>query len=151
MVEFKRLPGINYYKEFEGLPANLLVIEVQPAEGLYFQINAKRPGNAFQMERVELNYSQSARYHGNVPEAYEQLILEAFLGNSSLFTRWDELEYSWRFEESIENTCPKQRQHFPNYAGGSRGPEAADRMIREDGRRWWEIELPCSASDCKIK
>ena len=151
VVEFKRLPGINYYKEFEGLPANLLVIEVQPAEGLYFQINAKRPGNAFQMERVELNYSQSARYHGNVPEAYEQLILEAFLGNSSLFTRWDELEYSWRFEESIENTCPKQRQHFPNYAGGSRGPEAADRMIREDGRRWWEIELPCSASDCKIK
>ena len=151
VVEFKRLPGINYYKEFEGLPANLLVIEVQPAEGLYFQINAKRPGNAFQMERVELNYSQSARYHGNVPEAYEQLILEAFLGNSSLFTRWDELEYSWRFEESIENTCTLQKRQFPNYAGGSRGPEAADRMLREDGRRWWEIELPCSTLDCAIK
>ena len=148
VVEFKRLPGVNHYDTFKDLPPNLLVIEVQPAEGMYFQINAKRPGNEFKMERVELNYSQRNQYQGNVPEAYEQLILEAYNGNSSLFTRWDELEYSWRFTQSIEGTCPQQEAAFPNYQAGSRGPEAADELLAKAGRSWWEIELPCPGGVC---
>jgi glucose-6-phosphate 1-dehydrogenase len=140
VIEFKRLAGVNFYPEFEGQPPNLLVIQVQPAEGMYFQINAKRPGNAFEMERVELNYSQSSRYQGNVPEAYEQLILEALRANSSLFTRWDELEYSWRFIESLEGNCDRYRERLLDYPAGSRGPEEADEMLRRDGRHWWEIE-----------
>ena len=151
VIEFKRLPGVNFYPDFEGQPPNLLVIEVQPAEGMYFQINLKRPGNDFVMERVELNYSQHSRFAGNVPEAYEQLLLEAWRGNASLFTSWDELEHSWRFVESIEHNCSGQQGHFPNYAAGSRGPEMADRMVALDGRRWWEIELPCEGADCDIK
>ncbi len=146
VIEFKRLPGVNFYKEFESQPANLLVIEVQPAEGMYFRINLKRPGTDFNMERVALNYAQHSRFAGNVPEAYEQLLLEAYRANSSLFTRWDELEYSWRFIEGIETHCPADRGAFPNYAAGSRGPEAADRMIALDGRRWWDIELPCDGN-----
>jgi glucose-6-phosphate 1-dehydrogenase len=142
VIEFKKLPGINFYPEFKDLNPNLLVIEVQPTEGMYFQINAKRPGNEFAMERVELNYCQNCRYQGNVPEAYERLILEAFRGNSSLFTRWDELEHSWAFIESIEEAFSGTQELFPNYAAGSRGPEAADRLINADGRRWWEIDLP---------
>ncbi|MDD4080078.1 MAG: glucose-6-phosphate dehydrogenase [Eubacteriales bacterium] len=148
VVEFKRLPGVRNYESFRGLPPNLLVIEVQPAEGMYFQINAKRPGNEFKMERVELNYSQRNQYQGNVPEAYEQLILEAFNANSSLFTRWDELEYSWRFTQSIEGTCPQQEESFPNYPAGSRGPGVADEMLASAGRAWWEIELPCPGGVC---
>jgi glucose-6-phosphate 1-dehydrogenase len=142
VIEFKRLPGVNFYAEFKDLSPNLLVIEIQPAEGMYFQINAKQPGNQFTMERVELNYSQSSRYQGNVPEAYERLILEAFRGNAALFTRWDELEHAWSFIESIEYSFRNQPADFPNYAAGSRGPEAADRLIEADGRRWWEIDLP---------
>ncbi len=141
VVEFKRLPGVNFYPEFKMLHPNLLVIEVQPSEGMYFQINAKRPGNEFSMERVELNYCQNCRFQGNVPEAYERLILEAFRGNSSLFTRWDELEHSWSFIESIETALHDSPAELPNYAAGSRGPEAADRLIESDGRRWWEIDL----------
>ncbi|MHC1787628.1 MAG: glucose-6-phosphate dehydrogenase [Christensenellales bacterium] len=148
VIEFKRLAGVKYYSEFEGQPPNLLVIQVQPAEGMYFQINAKKPGNAFQMERVELNYSQSSRYQGNVPEAYEQLFLEAYRANSSLFTRWDELEYSWRFVEGIESTCDQHLDRFPNYQAGSRGPKAADDMLAMDGRHWWEIDLPCQSGAC---
>ena len=140
VIEFKSLAGVNYYSEFEGQPPNLLVIQVQPAEGMYFQINAKRPGNEFRMERVELNYSQSNRFQGNVPEAYEQLILEALRANSSLFTRWDELEHSWRFIEGLERNCNQHVSRFPNYPAGSRGPMAADRMLQMDGRHWWEIE-----------
>lgn len=142
VIEFKRLPGVNFYEEFKNLNPNLLVIEVQPSEGMYFQINAKRPGNEFAMERVELNYCQNCRYQGNVPEAYERLILEAFRGNSSLFTRWDELEHSWSFIESIEASFRRHQNNFPNYSAGSRGPEAADQLIQADGRVWWEIDLP---------
>ncbi len=140
VIEFKRLAGVNFYPEFEGQPPNLLVIQVQPDEGMYFQINAKRPGNEFQMERVELNYSQSCRYQGNVPEAYEQLILEALRGNSSLFTRWDELEHSWRFVERLEGNCGQSIGQFLTYPAGSSGPEAADRMLAAQGRHWWDIE-----------
>ncbi len=142
VVEFRRLPGVSAYREFGDLPPNLLVIEVQPSEGMYFQINAKRPGNEFRMERVELNYSQHSRFQGNVPEAYERLILEAFRGNSSLFTRWDELENSWSFVDSVGLALATRRDPFPNYPAGSRGPQAADRLVGADGRRWWEIDLP---------
>lgn len=147
-VEFKRLPGVNYYPDFKGLPPNILVIEVQPAEGIHFQINAKRPGNDFLMDQVEMNYYQYNRTQGNVPEAYEQLILEAYRGNSSLFTRWDELETSWRFVESVEKGCRAQDLPFPNYAAGSRGPKSAEDMLLLDQRSWWDIALPCENGDC---
>jgi glucose-6-phosphate 1-dehydrogenase len=67
VVEFKRLAGVNFYPEFEGRPPNLLVIRVQPEEGMSFQINAKRPGDALQMERVALNYSQAAASRATCP------------------------------------------------------------------------------------
>ena len=148
VIEFKRLPGVNFYQEFKNQPPNLLVIEVQPAEGMYFQINAKRPGNEFVIDQVEMNYAQSSRFQGNVPEAYEQLILEAFRANSSLFTRWDELEQSWQFVESVEQMCPTGSNSYPNYPAGSRGPELADRLLREEGREWQEIDLPPGIRTC---
>ena len=141
VVEFKRLPGINFYEEFKTQPPNLLVISVQPNEGMYFQINLKRPGTEFVVEQVEMNYSQSASFEGNVPEAYEQLILEAFWANSSLFTRWDELEQSWIFVESVERMCFPPQGAYPNYPAGTRGPKRADEMLAADGRSWHEIEL----------
>ncbi len=141
VVEFKRLPGINYYQEFKNQPPNLLVIEVQPTEGMHFQINAKRPGNDFVVDQVEMNYAQSSRFQGNVPEAYEQLILEAFRANSSLFTRWDELEQSWQFVESIENNCKPDSDSYPTYPSGSQGPLRAELLLTSNGRAWHEIDL----------
>ncbi|NLA54578.1 MAG: glucose-6-phosphate dehydrogenase, partial [Clostridiales bacterium] len=111
-------------------------------------INLKRPGNDFNIGSVALNYAQHSRFTGNVPEAYEQLLLEAYRANSSLFTRWDELEYSWQFIEGIQKNCQAIPSQFPNYEAGSRGPEAADIMIQQDGRKWWEIDLDCEGPDC---
>lgn len=142
VVEFKRLPGINFYPEFKQQPPNLLIIKVQPNEGIHFRINAKRPGNEFIIDQVELNYAQSSCFQGNVPEAYEQLILEAYRANSSLFTRWDELERSWMFVESIEHMCKIDSRDYPNYAAGSCGPQRADTLLKEEGRAWREIDPP---------
>ena len=137
VIQFKKLPGINYYKEFNNISQNLLVLKIQPEEGFFFQINAKKPGNEFKMEKVQLDYCQSCRWLNDSPEAYERLILEAIRNNSSLFTRWDELQYSWEFIESIEREFNSNISSYPNYSAGSTGPQAAMDLIKRDGRQWW--------------
>ena len=139
VIEFKKLPGIEFFSSFKNQNPNLLVVEIQPQEGLFFQINAKKPGNDLIMERIDLNYCQSSQIQNNSPEAYERLILEGIRDNKSLFTRWDELENSWQFVDSIENALRGPAPDFPNYTAGSQGPMAAMDLIRADGRRWWEI------------
>jgi len=137
VIQFKKLPGINFYKEFNDIVQNLLVLKIQPEEGFFFQINAKEPGNQFKMQKVQLDYCQSCKYLNELPEAYERLLLEAIRNNSALFTRWDELEYSWKFIESIENGFEKDILNYPNYAAGTSGPRAAIDLIENDGRQWW--------------
>ena len=137
VIQFKKLPGINYYKEFNEIVHNLLVLKIQPEEGFFFQINGKKPGNEFKMEKVQLDYCQSCKYSNDSPEAYERLLLEAIRNNSSLFTRWDELEYSWKFIKSIENGFENSIPNYPNYSAGTSGPDAAIDLIERDGRRWW--------------
>ena len=137
VIQFKKLSGINYYKEFDEIVHNLLVLKIQPEEGFFFQINAKKPGNEFKMEKVQLDYCQSCKYSNDSPEAYERLLLEAIRNNSSLFTRWDELEHSWKFIESIEKEFEDSVPNYPNYSAGTSGPEAAIDLIEKDGRRWW--------------
>jgi len=137
VIQFKKLAGINYYKEFDQIGNNLLVLKIQPEEGFFFQINAKKPGNDFKMEKVELDYCQSCKYINDSPEAYERLLLEAIRNNSSLFTRWDELEYSWKFIESIEKGYENNSTNYPNYAAGTTGPEESVHLIEKDGRQWW--------------
>ena len=116
---------------------NLLVLKIQPEEGFFFQINAKKPGNEFKMEKVELDYCQSCKYLNDSPEAYERLLLEGIRNNSSLFTRWDELEYSWKFIENIEKGFQDNKSNYPNYLAGTTGPEEATNLIEKDGRQWW--------------
>ena len=137
VIQFKKLPGINYYKEFNHLAENLLVLKIQPEEGFFFQINGKKPGSEFKMEKVQLNYCQSCKYSNDSPEAYEKLLLEAIRNNSSLFTRWNELEYSWKFIESIEKEFINNIPNYPNYAAGTSGPGQAKDLIEKDGRQWW--------------
>jgi glucose-6-phosphate 1-dehydrogenase len=137
VIQFKKLAGINYYKEFNEIVHNLLVLKIQPEEGFFFQINAKKPGNEFKMEKVQLDYCQSCKYSNDSPEAYERLLLEAIRNNSSLFTRWDELEQSWKFIESVEKEFVYSAPDYPNYSAGTSGPAAAIDLIEKDGRRWW--------------
>lgn len=137
VIQFKKLPGINYYKEFNQVVHNLLVLKIQPEEGFFFQINAKKPGSEFKMEKVQLDYCQSCKYLNDSPEAYERLLLEAIRNNSSLFTRWDELEYSWKFIESIEKEFSDNTPNYPNYSAGTAGPKEAIDLIEKDGRQWW--------------
>jgi glucose-6-phosphate 1-dehydrogenase len=140
IIRFKKLPGINFYEGFSDTEANVLVIRIQPDEGLFFRINAKNPGNDFTLGNVDLDYCQDCGYEGNSPEAYERLIIEAINDNKALFTRWDELEYSWKYIDSLYRARIGRKTNYPNYTAGGAGPASAYELIERDGRSWWEEE-----------
>lgn len=138
IIRFRKLPGINFYEGFSEAEPNVLVIRIQPDEGLFFRINAKKPGNDFRLGNVDMDYCQDCGYDGNSPEAYERLMLEAINDNKALFTRWDELEHSWRYIDSLYEARMDENPGYPNYAAGGPGPESAYELIGRDGRTWWK-------------
>lgn len=139
VIQFKSLKNVLYFKEFEDLQPNLLVIKVQPREGVYFQFNGKKPGVGNTIIPVQMDFCQNCQFENNSPEAYERLLFEVMKGDSTLFTRWDEVEYSWRFVDTIAEVWRNSKPDFPNYESGSWGPEASDELLRRDGRFWWNI------------
>lgn len=139
VIEFKFLPGIPYFKNNPGVTSNLLVIKVQPEEGTYLSFNAKRPGTRNTIQPVKMDFCQNCEVGVNSPEAYERLLYDAMIGDQTLFTRWDEVEYSWKLIDPISNLWRSEKADFPNYASGSSGPEEADLLIRKDGREWKNI------------
>ncbi|MHB1651593.1 MAG: glucose-6-phosphate dehydrogenase [Desulfitobacteriaceae bacterium] len=141
VVQFKQLPQILYFQEYGGLEPNVLNIRIQPKEGVYFQFNAKKPGMEKGITPVKMDFCQNCDFEGNSPEAYEKLLLDVMQGDSTLFTRWDEVEHSWRFVDNIPAAWQSGKPDFPNYASGSWGPEAADTLLARDGRIWWTPEL----------
>ncbi|NLL70759.1 MAG: glucose-6-phosphate dehydrogenase [Epulopiscium sp.] len=137
IVQFKSIPEILYWKEFENLKPNLLVIRIQPMEGIFMQFNAKKPGTETQIIPVQMDFCQNCEIGSNSPEAYERLLYDVMKGDSTLFTRWDEVEYSWRFIDTIAKAWEREKPLFPNYDAGTWGPKEADELLRKDGRKWW--------------
>ncbi|MBW4841304.1 MAG: glucose-6-phosphate dehydrogenase, partial [Paenibacillaceae bacterium] len=101
VVEFKQMPTNVYLGQKHTLEPNLLVIRVNPMEGIYIKINAKKPGSESQIEPLAMEFCQSCLVGINSPEAYERLIHDAAQGDSTYFTRWDEVATAWAFVDRI--------------------------------------------------
>lgn len=138
VIEFKALPKVLFQKS-EQLESNLLVIRIQPQEGVFFQFNTKSPGQARLITPVQMEFCQNCSETVNSPEAYERLLYDVIRGDATLFTRWDEVETAWRFVDPILTVWKDSPPVFPNYAAGTWGPEAADRLLARDGRNWRQI------------
>lgn len=139
VVQFKSLPGVLYAQTFGALEPNVLVIKVQPEEGVFLQFNAKEPGTRGQVVPVKMDYCQNCLYPDNTPEAYERLIRDVILGDPTLFTRWDEVESAWALVDTIAEAWQEEKPRFPNYQAGTWGPREADELLRRDGRQWWVV------------
>jgi glucose-6-phosphate 1-dehydrogenase len=139
IIQFKSMDNLLYFKEFNNLQPNLLVIKVQPKEGIFFQFNEKRPGVENSVVPVQMDFCQNCKFENNSPEAYERLFYEIMKGDSTLFTRWDEVEYSWKFVDTIADVWGNKKTSYPNYESGTWGPEESDELLRKDGRFWWNI------------
>ena len=140
-VHFKRTPQALFARTpDEQIEPNLVVIAIQPDEGIVLQFGAKKPGNQMQVVPVQANFSYRAAFDGNTPVAYETLLLDAMRGDATLFTRGDEIEAEWSIITPIEEAWAQlPPPKFPNYEAGSGGPNAANQLIREELRGWHAI------------
>lgn len=139
IIQFKQLPGVLYFKEHGNLEPNLLIIRIQPTEGVFLRFNAKKPGTTTTIIPVQMDFCQNCQVGSNSPEAYERLIYDAIRGDSTLFTRWDEVEYSWKFVDRIVDTWNNEKPVFPNYKPDTWGPLEANELLEKDGNKWWNL------------
>jgi glucose-6-phosphate 1-dehydrogenase len=137
-VHFKKAPGVLFNKESVALDQNVLVVRIQPDEGISLRMQAKIPGTSLRIEPVKMDFHYGTSFGKASPEAYERLLLDAMSGDATLFARRDEVEQAWSFIDPIEEAWHAKKDapelHF--YPAGSWGPEAADELLARDGRTW---------------
>jgi glucose-6-phosphate 1-dehydrogenase len=139
-IQFKDVP-LRLFRESVGDPApNVLAMRIQPDEGIMLRFAAKVPGLGLDVRTVNMDFAYDTSFVVDSPDAYETLILDALLGDASLFTRADEVEAAWAVVTPIIGAwADMPAPQVPNYAAGSWGPEAADELMERDGRRWRRI------------
>jgi glucose-6-phosphate 1-dehydrogenase len=136
-IQFKRAPHPPFEDVAgEGLRPNVLLIHVQPDEGVSLAVGAKVPGAGMQIRTVHMDFQYGGAFREGLPEAYERLILDAMLGDATLFTREDEVEEQWKLVDAIVGAWRRDQPAFPNYAAGTWGPAVADDLVHRDGRSW---------------
>ena len=136
-IEFKGAPHPPFEElAAEGLRPNVLLIHVQPDEGVSLAIGAKVPGQGLTIRTVHMDFLYGGAFRTGLPEAYERLILDAMLGDATLFTRIDEVLEQWSLVDAIVAAWARDRPPFPNYPAGTWGPPSADELLRRDGRSW---------------
>src|SRR5690348_1319280 len=136
-LQFKRAPHPPFEESAtEGLRPNVLLIHVQPDEGVSLAIGAKVPGQGMQIRTVHMDFLYGGAFRTGMPEAYERLILDVMLGEATLFTRADEIEEQWLLVDAIVAAWQRDKPGFPNYAAGTWGPPSADDLLHRDGRSW---------------
>ena len=136
-IEFQRAPHPPFEQaDSEDLKPNVLVVHIQPDEGVSLEFAAKVPGQGIMLRTVHMDFLYGGTFRTGIPEAYERLILDCLLGDATLFTRADEVEEQWSLVDSIVALWKRDRPAFPNYAAGTWGPGAANELMRRDGREW---------------
>lgn len=136
-VSFKHAPGFVSKQLGQHLNANLIVIRIQPDEGISLRINCKVPGPSSPIQPVKMNFKYGSYFGSQPPEAYERLICDCMAGDSTLFARDDEVISSWKLlTPLLDYWAATKEPTFPNYPAGSWGPLASDNMLQRDGREW---------------
>jgi glucose-6-phosphate 1-dehydrogenase len=123
-----------------NLATNTLVIQIQPDEGATLSLNSKTPGLETRIQPVKMHFRYATTFGSNTPEAYERLILDAIIGDSTLFIRGDEAEASWKIYTPILNyweTCGSTG--LETYSAGSWGPLVGDHLLWRQGHQWRRI------------
>jgi glucose-6-phosphate 1-dehydrogenase len=137
-IQFRR-PPLQIFKRITSasVAPNLLIINVQPDEGISVRFEAKLPGTRMQLAPVMMSFRYGTAFGGSVPEAYETLLLDAMLGDPTLFARHDFVEASWALITPIhERWRQAAAAQIPAYEAGEWGPREADALMTRDGRRW---------------
>jgi glucose-6-phosphate 1-dehydrogenase len=136
-IQFNRAPLAMFEdEEGDGSAPNLLIVRIQPEEGISLKFLSKRPGNGYKLRPVSMDFNYGSSFGERSPSAYETLLLDAMIGDATLYTRQDMVEASWTVVQPIQEIWRGTKFEFPNYAAGTWGPAAADEMLARRGHVW---------------
>jgi glucose-6-phosphate 1-dehydrogenase len=138
VVQFRSVPHQSFPSTALTQPQpNRLTIHIQPEEGIRIRFQAKKPGEMMELSPADMRFLYRETFHQEPPEAYETLLLDVMLGDSTQFMRADQLELAWQVITPIINVWESvEPTDFPNYDAGSMGPESGEVLIAQDGRVW---------------
>jgi glucose-6-phosphate 1-dehydrogenase len=115
---------------------NLLVLRIQPEEGISLRFLSKSPGSGMRVRPVSMDFNYGSSFGERTPTAYETLLVDAMAGDPTLYTRQDMVEASWQIVQPILDVWSQTKFDFPNYASGTWGPKASDDMLARNGHVW---------------
>jgi glucose-6-phosphate 1-dehydrogenase len=141
-IQFKQPPTMLFKDNLEAskcgeIQPNIISMRIQPDEGISLRFAAKVPGPSMQSCPVMMDFDYAAAFGVSSANGYERLLLDAMLGDATLFSHRDGVEATWALMTPIlEEWAARPPKDFPNYAAGSWGPAAADALLARDGRKW---------------
>ncbi|MBS2027900.1 MAG: glucose-6-phosphate dehydrogenase [Deltaproteobacteria bacterium] len=135
-VHFARLPHSLFGALQTDTARNVLAIRIQPDEGISMRFNSKVPGEGMRVRTVNMDFRYGQAFGAEPPEAYERLLLDAMIGDATLFTRADEVDTAWKLVTEILEGWKEWNAEPSSYEAGSWGPQAAEELIAADGRHW---------------
>jgi glucose-6-phosphate 1-dehydrogenase len=135
-MQFHRPPQLPLFPGTSSdLEPDTLVVRVQPDEGLSLHFGAKVPGHAFRVQKASMDFSYES-FDQEAIDAYERVILDALIGDPTLFIRADEVGRSWRIVDPVLQQWAQERTPIPLYQAATWGPTEAAALVERDGRRW---------------
>jgi glucose-6-phosphate 1-dehydrogenase len=141
-IVFKQPPThlFKSNKSDDAIEPNVITMRIQPDEGISLRFGAKVPGPTTNVAQVDMHFSYADAFGKSSANGYERLLLDAMLGDATLFAHRDGVEATWAlFTPILEAWAKDPNVQFPNYAAGSWGPEAADKLLADDGRTWRKL------------
>jgi glucose-6-phosphate 1-dehydrogenase len=136
-IHFRQAPHLLFRNiPSQQLEPNVLVVRIQPDEGITLRVGAKVPGQITRIRWVNMDFRYGASFGVSSPEAYERLLLDCILGDSTLYARRDMTERGWEIVMPILEAWQSTKPDFPNYEAGTWGPEEGDALVEKDGRQW---------------
>ena len=152
VIQFRQPPHMMFDrgKREQFFEANRLLIQIQPAEGIQIYFQTKVPDTDMQMRETEFKFNFRDSYQGELPEAYERLLLDALHGDASLFARNDEVEAAWRIIDPIQQTWDNRIASDPDfYEINEWGPASAGDWIRRFNAEWFDFcpLIACSENE----
>lgn len=137
-IQFKEPPLMMFPKTDEmDFPPNILSLCLQPDEGIHLRFETKVPDTMAETKSVDMDFHYAESFEGQIPDAYERLILDAVQGDASLFTRSDQIELGWELVDPIINSWKRSKTpKLTFYQPGSWGPKESDELIERGGRKW---------------
>ena len=133
--------AITFKQAQPDVEANVLLLKIQPTEGVYFQFNIKKPGDSDEIIPTSMDFCQSCSDVNriNTPEAYERLLMAVVNEETSWFSQWAQIETSWQYIEDLKQQLEKGKRVIATYASGSEGPVEAAALLEQDGHHWLDI------------